>query len=205
MSYNQILLVSAVLLGVGLNSFRVLAQTTINCQRPPQLVDPALCCKDGGRDQVTEQCTQKILGAPTAQKLTRPPSLETAACLAECTLTTSNYIQQPQQVMVDTIRSDLTAKFSNDTDFVNAMTTAFQKCELQSQRRLAVIMQQMQRQQQERPQAQQQQQQSCSPFSAILLGCTYMEYFKNCPKDRWTPSAECALAKAYVTQCGLGA
>jgi len=82
------------------------------------------------------------------------------------------------------------------------MTMAFSKCEPQSQRRLAMIMQQQQQVQQQKTQ---QQQPRCSPFSAIVLGCTYMEYFKNCPDHRWTPNAQCTLAKAYVTQCGLGA
>ncbi|KAH8373009.1 hypothetical protein KR009_010150 [Drosophila setifemur] len=219
MSLSQILLIS-VLFVVMLNSRQVLGQTTINCQRPPQLVDPALCCKDGGRDQVAEQCAQKILGAPNGQKTAGPPSLETAAvrfidqmfeimklksslcsiqCLAECILTSAQYIQEPQKLRLDTIRSDLSAKFSNDSAYVEAMTMAFSKCEPQSQRRLATVLQQQQIQQP------QQQQPRCSPFSAIVLGCTYMEYFKNCPEHRWTQSPECALAKSYVTQCGLGA
>ncbi|KAH8321492.1 uncharacterized protein Obp47b [Drosophila bipectinata] len=197
MSPSQILLIS-VLLGVTLYSQQVVGQAAINCQRPPQLVDPALCCKDGGRDQVADQCAQKILGAGNGQKPAGPPSLETAACLAECILTTSNYIEGSQKLQLENIRSDLSAKFSNDSGFVEAMTMAYSKCEPQSQRRLAVIMQQLQQQQP-------QQQQRCSPFSAIVLGCTYMEYFKNCPDHRWTQNAECALAKAYVTQCGLGA
>lgn len=45
----------------------------------------------------------------------------------------------------------------------------------------------------------------CSPFGGMLLGCTYMEYFKNCPAHRWTNNAQCALAKQFVMQCGLGA
>jgi len=91
---------------------------------------------------------------------------------------------------------------------VEAMTMAYSKCEPQSQRRLAMILQQQQQQLQQQQSLQQQPQQQqprCSPFSAIVLGCTYMEYFKNCPDHRWTQNAQCALAKAYVTQCGLGA
>lgn len=84
-------------------------------------------------------------------------------------------------------------RFANDTGFVEAMTNAYTKCEPQSKRRLAMI-------QQMNPQ-----QPKCSPFAAIVLGCTYMEYFKNCPAHRWTESAECTLAKTFVTQCGLGA
>ncbi|XP_017124450.1 uncharacterized protein LOC108144274 [Drosophila elegans] len=194
MSLSQLFLLP-VLLGVALNIGHVLGQTTIDCQRPPQLVDPALCCRDGGRDQVTEQCAQRILGAANGQKQGGPPSLDTAACLAECIMKSNKYIDEPQKLNLDNIRSDLSTKFSNDTAYVEAMTMAFSKCEPQSQRRLAMILQQQQ----------QQQQPKCSPFSAIVLGCTYMEYFKNCPDHRWTQNAQCALAKAYVTQCGLGA
>ncbi|XP_017038831.1 uncharacterized protein LOC108086434 [Drosophila ficusphila] len=199
MSPSQVLLIS-VLLGVSLNTLPVFGQTTIDCQRPPQLVDPALCCRDGGRDQVSEQCAQRILGAVNGQKPGGPPSLDTAACLAECILTTSKYIEEPQKLNLDNIRSDLSARFSNDSVYVETMTMAFSKCEPQSQRRLAMILQQQSQQQQG-----QQQKPRCSPFSAIMLGCTYMEYFKNCPDHRWTQNAQCALAKAYVTQCGLGA
>ncbi|XP_068145896.1 uncharacterized protein Obp47b [Drosophila tropicalis] len=166
----------------------VRGQTQINCQRPPQLVDPSLCCRDGGRDQITEQCAQKIVGSAS----NAPPSIETATCLAECILTTSNYITEPQKINATNIRNSLSAKFS-DKEYVEAMSMAFTKCEPQAQQRLALIQQQ------------QRQQPKCSPFSAILLGCTYMEYFKNCPANRWTQSTECALAKTFVTQCGLGA
>ncbi|XP_043644779.1 uncharacterized protein LOC122614294 [Drosophila teissieri] len=201
MSPSQLLVIFALL---NLNTRLVFGQTTIDCQRPPQLVDPALCCKDGGRDQVSEQCTQRILGTANGQKAGAPPSLDTAACLAECILTSSKYIDGPQTLNLANIRSDLSAKFSNDTLYVETMTMAYSKCEPQSQRRLAVIMQQQQQAQQQQQQPQQQQPR-CSPFSAIVLGCTYMEYFKNCPAHRWTQNAQCALAKAYVTQCGLGA
>nr|XP_016928409.1 uncharacterized protein LOC108008977 [Drosophila suzukii] len=205
MSPSQVLLISVLL---GLNSYHVFGQTTIDCQRPPQLVDPSLCCRDGGRDQVSEQCAQRILGAASGQKPGGPPSLDTAACLAECILTSSKYIEEPQKLSLANIRSDLSAKFSNDSVYVEAMTMAYSKCEPQSQRRLAMILQQQQQQlqqQQSLKQQPQQQQPRCSPFSAIVLGCTYMEYFKNCPDHRWTQNAQCALAKAYVTQCGLGA
>lgn len=97
------------------------------------------------------------------------------------------------QLNMDVIRNDLSMKFSNDSGFVEAMTTAYTKCEPQSKRRLAVILQMNPKQP------------KCSPFAAIVLGCTYMEYFKNCPAHRWTESAECSLAKSFVTQCGLGA
>lgn len=97
------------------------------------------------------------------------------------------------QLNLDVIRKDLSMKFSNDSGFVEAMTTAYSKCEPQSKRRLAVILQMNPKQP------------KCSPFAAIVLGCTYMEYFKNCPAHRWTESAECSLAKSFVTQCGLGA
>ncbi|KAH8380823.1 hypothetical protein KR200_001696 [Drosophila serrata] len=199
MSPTQTLLISICL---GLVT-QVLGQTTIDCQRPPQLVDPALCCKDGGRDQLVDQCAQRILG--TAKNNGGPPSIDSAACLAECILTSSKYLEEPQKLNLNNIRSDLSAKFSNDSVYVEAMTMAFSKCEPQSQRRLAVILQQQQQQQQAQQKPQQAPQQRCSPFSAIVLGCTYMEYFKNCPEHRWTQNAQCSLAKAYVTQCGLGA
>nr|XP_017027425.1 uncharacterized protein LOC108078234 [Drosophila kikkawai] len=183
---------------------QISGQTAIDCQRPPQLVDPALCCKDGGRDQLVDQCAQRILGA--AKTTGGPPSIDSAACLAECILKSSKYLEDPQKLNLNNIRSDLSAKFSNDSVYVEAMTMAFSKCEPQSQRRLAMILQQQQQQQQQAQQQNQQaSQQRCSPFSAIVLGCTYMEYFKNCPEHRWTQNAQCALAKAYVTQCGLGA
>ncbi|XP_022224610.2 uncharacterized protein LOC111075564 [Drosophila obscura] len=185
MSPSLILLVSVVL-GLALSPQSALGQT-IDCQRPPQLVDPSLCCRDGGRDQIAEKCAQRIIGEGKGL-----PSLETATCLAECILNTSQYIQDPQKLHLENIRSSLSEKFSNDTAYVDAMAAAFTKCEPQSQRRLAAIQQS-------------QQQHKCSPFSAIVLGCTYMEYFKNCPVNRWTQNAECALAKTYVTQCGLGA
>ncbi|XP_034650772.1 uncharacterized protein LOC117890182 [Drosophila subobscura] len=187
MSSSHILIVSVVL-AVALSIPCVLGQT-IDCQRPPRLVDPSLCCRDGGRDQIADKCVQRIIGEGVK---TGMPSLETSTCLAECILTTSQYIQDPQKLHLDNIRSNLSAKFSNDTAYVEAMTAAFTKCEPQSQRRLAAI-------QQSQPQH------KCSPFSAIVLGCTYMEYFKNCPEHRWTQNADCDLAKTYVTQCGLGA
>ncbi|KAL7735604.1 hypothetical protein ACLKA6_009563 [Drosophila palustris] len=168
----------------------------IDCQRPPRLVDPALCCRDGGRDPIAENCARQFMGNGNGngQANNAPPSLEAATCLAECILTTSKYKQDANQLNLNVIRNDLSMKFANDSAYVEAMTNAFSKCEPQSQRRLAAIQQ-----------LNVQQQPKCSPFSAIVLGCTYMEYFKNCPAQRWTQSAECALAKTFVTQCGLGA
>lgn len=40
------------------------------------LKDPARCCQDGGRDQIAEQCTQKIMG--NGQQINGPPTLEAA-------------------------------------------------------------------------------------------------------------------------------
>ncbi|EDW02396.1 uncharacterized protein LOC6561182 [Drosophila grimshawi] len=184
-------LVAFLLLGFVFSPF-VIGQT-IDCQRPPQLVDPSLCCRDGGRDQNAEKCAERIMRTANGQPNVAPPSLDAATCVAECILTTAQYKQHPTTLNLDVIRKDLAMKFSNDSAYVEAMTSAFAKCEPQSQRRLAAI-------QQLNPQ-----QPKCSPFAAIVLGCTFMEYFKNCPADRWTQSAECELAKTYVTQCGLGA
>ncbi|XP_064547942.1 uncharacterized protein Obp47b [Drosophila montana] len=180
-----------ILVGLAYDPF-ALGQN-IDCQRPPQLVDPALCCRDGGRDQIAEKCAEQVIGTANGQQNSGPPSIDAATCLADCILTTAQYKQEPKTLNLEVVRKDLSMKFSNDTAYVEAMTAAFTKCEPQAQRRLAAI-------QQFNPK-----QPKCSPFAAIVLGCTYMEYFKNCPAQRWTQSAECELAKTFVTQCGLGA
>ncbi|XP_017868129.1 PREDICTED: uncharacterized protein LOC108617024 [Drosophila arizonae] len=174
-----------VLLGYGSIAYG----QTIDCQKPPPLLDPALCCRDGGRDQIAEKCTEKVVGTANGQQNNGPPTLDTATCLADCILTTSQYKREPKSLNLEHIRNDLTAKFPNDTLYVEAMTAAFTKCEPEAQRRLAAI-------QQFNPK-----QPKCSPFSAIVLGCTYMEYFKNCPSHRWTQSPQCVMAKTFVTQC----
>uniref|UniRef100_T1H0V8 OBP47-like domain-containing protein n=1 Tax=Megaselia scalaris TaxID=36166 RepID=T1H0V8_MEGSC len=41
----------------------------------------------------------------------------------------------------------------------------------------------------------------CSPYAGLVLGCTYMEYFKICPESKWTSSKECNKAREFVKQC----
>ncbi|XP_030387593.1 uncharacterized protein LOC115634153 [Scaptodrosophila lebanonensis] len=197
----SLLIVSCVLLAV-MSIPKIVLSQTIDCRKPPQLVDPARCCQDGGRDQVTEKCAQRV--GINGQSNGGPPTLEAATCLAQCILTDSRYLQQPQSLNLKIIREDLTKKYFNDTAYVEAMVTAFAKCEPQAQQKL-VALQQLQFGSAASQFSQNQQQPQCSPFSAMLLGCTYMEYFKNCPSHRWTENNDCALAKAFVTQCALGA
>ncbi|KAI8127369.1 hypothetical protein FF38_07479 [Lucilia cuprina] len=167
----------------------------IDCQRPPQLVDPAQCCLDGGRDEVTEACARRM--GITGQASDAPPTVETATCLAECILTEAKYMQKPESLDLSVIQTDLQTKFANDTIYANTMADAFRKCQPNAQRKMKAFKQ--------IPLGNAALQRGCSPFAGMVLGCTYMEYFKNCPAHRWTESAECNLAKQFVTQCALGA
>ncbi|XP_005186920.1 uncharacterized protein LOC101898675 [Musca domestica] len=174
---------------------QLVLSAVIDCQRPPQLVDPATCCKDGGRDDVTEKCALRmgITGQPTDPQ----PSVATATCLAQCILTESKYMNTADSIDLTAIRTDLQTKFSNDSEYANVMFEAFRKCQPNTERKLQAFKQ--------LPMGRSILQRGCSPFAGMLLGCTYMEYFKNCPAHRWTESAECSLAKQFVTQCSLGA
>ncbi|XP_036344368.1 uncharacterized protein LOC118753727 [Rhagoletis pomonella] len=187
------LFVSCVLLVV---SYCRAESPEFDCQRPPRLVDPTLCCKDGGYDQTTEVCGKRmgIIGKGNHG----PPTVEKATCFAECILRELHYIQEPEKLNYETMQTDMQAKYGNDTVFVDTMMGAFRKCEPDVQQKLQAFKQMtllgaaaaLRR--------------GCSPFSGMLLGCTYMEYFKNCPAHRWTETKECALAKRFVTQCALG-
>ncbi|XP_013110106.1 uncharacterized protein LOC106088938 [Stomoxys calcitrans] len=174
---------------------QIITADVIDCQRPPQLVDPATCCKDGGRDEVTEKCALRmgITGQPTDPQ----PSVETATCLAQCILTESKYMPQVENLDLDAIRTDLQAKFSNDSAYAETMVEAFRKCQPNTLKKLQAFKQM--------PMGRASLQRGCSPFAGMLLGCAYMEYFKNCPAHRWTENPECKLAKQFVMQCSLGA
>ncbi|XP_065369988.1 uncharacterized protein LOC135962150 [Calliphora vicina] len=184
--------ISLILLSASLQCYTA---AIIDCQRPPQLVDPSKCCLDGGRDEITEVCAQRmgITGRPSDA----PPTVETATCLAECILSESKYMQKPETLDLSTIKSDLQSKFANDTIYAETMAEAFQKCQPNAQRKMKAFKQ--------IPLGNVALQRGCSPFAGMVLGCTYMEYFKNCPAHRWTENAECSLAKQFVTQCSLGA
>lgn len=106
-------------------------------------------------------------------------------------------MQKPETLDLDAIRADLFAKFSNDTIYADTMAEAFKNCQPNAQRKMKAFKQM--------PLGNEALQRGCSPFAGIVLGCTYMEYFKNCPANRWTENAECNLAKQFVTQCSLGA
>ncbi|XP_061388707.1 uncharacterized protein LOC133323825, partial [Musca vetustissima] len=157
--------------------------------------DPATCCKDGGRDDVTEKCALRM--GITGQPSDPQPSVATATCLAQCILTESKYMTKADSIDLNAIRTDLQMKFSNDSEYANVMLEAFRKCQPNTERKLQAFKQ--------LPMGRSILQRGCSPFAGMLLGCTYMEYFKNCPANRWTESAECSLAKQFVTQCSLGA
>ncbi|XP_075169796.1 uncharacterized protein LOC142241852 [Haematobia irritans] len=174
---------------------QIITAEVIDCQRPPQLVDPATCCKDGGRDEVTEKCALRmgITGQPTDPQ----PSVETATCLAQCILTESKYMPQMEILDLEAIRNDLQTKFSNDSLYAETMVEAFRKCQPNTMKKLQAFKQM--------PLGRSALQRGCSPFAGMLLGCTYMEYFKNCPAHRWTESPQCSLAKQFVMQCSLGA
>ncbi|XP_012162233.1 uncharacterized protein LOC101458959 [Ceratitis capitata] len=169
----------------------------IDCQRPPRLVDPAQCCKDGGRDQIVEACAQRM--GLASQRGNGPPTVEAATCFAECILKQLQYMQEPEKINYEAMRKHLQMKFSNDTIYVNTMLQAYQKCEPSVQQKMQILKQTplgggaaaLRR--------------GCSPFSGMLLGCTYMEYFKNCPAHRWNENEQCALAKQFVTKCSFNA
>lgn len=118
-------------------------------------------------------------------------------CLAECILTEARYMQQSESLNFDNIRADLQTKFNNDSLYTVTMLESFRKCLPNAQRKMQAYKQM--------PMANSQLKRGCSPFAGMLLGCTYMEYFKNCPAHRWTENPQCALAKQFVTQCALGA
>lgn len=117
--------------------------------------------------------------------------------MAQCILTESKYLSAPESLDLAAIQTDLQTKFSNDSQYVEAMVQAFRKCQPNTERKLQAFKQM--------PMGRSALQRGCSPFAGMLLGCTYMEYFKNCPAHRWTESPECSLAKQFVTQCSLGA
>lgn len=104
---------------------------------------------------------------------------------------------KPDTLDMSNIKADLYNKFSNDTVYAETMFEAFRKCQPTAQRKITALMQ--------IPKSNLAVQRGCSPFAGMVLGCAYMEYFKNCPRHRWTENAECALAKQFVTQCALGA
>ncbi|XP_037949185.1 uncharacterized protein LOC119686211 [Teleopsis dalmanni] len=176
-------------------TLKYISAIAIDCQRPPQLIDPSLCCKDGGRDEITENCAKRM--GITGQPSDPAPTVETATCLAECIITESKYMQKPEQLEFDNIRNDLYTKFNNDTIYAEAMLKSFQRCQPNAVRKMQAFRQM--------PLGNAAVQRGCSPYASILLGCTYMEYFKNCPAHRWTENADCALAKQFVVQCALGA
>jgi len=106
-------------------------------------------------------------------------------------------MMEAEKLSLDNINKDLTKKFSNDTMYVKAMHEAYTKCFPHTQKKMQAFRQM--------PLAKTLPKRGCSPFSGMLLGCTYMEYFKNCPSNRWTENSDCALAKQFVEKCGLGA
>ena len=104
---------------------------------------------------------------------------------------------KPERLEISNIKADLYDKFSNDTIYAETMSEAFRRCQPTAQRKMEALKQ--------IPLGNAALERACSPFAGMVLGCAYMEYFKNCPVHRWTENAECAMAKQFVTQCALGA
>ncbi|XP_018803955.1 PREDICTED: uncharacterized protein LOC108978251 [Bactrocera latifrons] len=167
----------------------------IDCRRPPQLVQPSLCCKNEERAAVMETCAQRL--GLSFEKQKGATALEDVTCFAECIVKELQHLSAPEKINFEAVQKYLQTKSGNDTTYVDTMLTAYRKCVSVAQQRMQVIKQHSLgggvfalR--------------SCSPFSGILLSCVHMEYFMNCPANRWTDNAECALAKQFVTQCAIG-
>ncbi|XP_067633909.1 uncharacterized protein Obp47b isoform X2 [Eurosta solidaginis] len=158
--------------------------------------DPTLCCKNGGRDQSIESCAQRM--GMMDQGNNAPPTMETATCFAECILKQLKYMEEPEKLNFESIQTQLQSKHSNDTVYVDTMMNAYHSCEPVVHEKIKIL--------QKIPLGGAAAfRRGCSPFSGMMLGCTYMEYFKNCPAHHWTENEQCALAKRFVTQCSLGA
>ncbi|KAL5286323.1 Obp47b family protein [Megaselia abdita] len=160
----------------------------INCNQPPPMVDPHTCCQDGGRDEVADVCAEKW-----GIKENTPPDMETAACLADCILKETSF-SDGTKLNNQQIRLHLRGKFSNDTDYTDAMIASFERCgpaaahKMEELRKMPFGETMLARN-------------KCTPYAGLVLGCTYMEYFKNCPASKWTSSRECNMAKEYVKKC----
>nr|XP_036225784.1 uncharacterized protein LOC106627806 [Bactrocera oleae] len=167
----------------------------IDCSRPPQLVQPSFCCKNDERAAVMETCAQRL--GISFEKQNGATPLEDVTCFAECIVKELQHLSAPEEINFEAVQNYLQTKSGNDTTYVNTMMTAYRKCESVAQQRMQSIKQMSfgggalsQRR--------------CSLFSGILLSCVHMEYFMNCPSNRWTDNEECALAKQFVTQCAIG-
>nr|QIS77197.1 OBP4 [Episyrphus balteatus] len=182
-------IICIVLLSVIINN--ILA-VNIDCNRPPPLVDPQMCCTDGGRDEVSEKCAKRFDISDTHSQARM--NIETATCLAECVLTESNYLIG-QDLNIAAIQADLQEKFPQDPGYVEAMIKSYQKCTPIAQRKLEEL--------RRSPLGSIAFQRKCSPFSGIILGCTYTEYFHNCPAKHWNASEQCEIAKAFLQKCSV--
>ncbi|XP_054090142.1 uncharacterized protein LOC105209254 [Zeugodacus cucurbitae] len=169
----------------------------IDCRRPPQLVQPNLCCKGGDSVPSLKTCAQRL--GVNLEDQTGAIPLQTAACFAECIVKESQYITEPEKVNFEALQTYLQTKSDNDTTYVDTMMTAYKKCELAAQQRMQMF------QQIPYGGGAIAQRRICSPFYGILLSCVHMEYFMNCPAQRWNENEECALAKQFVKQCTVGA
>ncbi|XP_055920659.1 uncharacterized protein LOC129952205 [Eupeodes corollae] len=166
----------------------------IDCNRPPPLVDPQTCCTDGGRDEVSEKCAQKF-GISLSDKLAQARmNIETATCVAECVLTESKYLVG-QNLNIAAIKADMIDKFPEDPGYVEAMIKSYQKCTPIAQQKLEEL--------RKSPLGGIAFQRKCSPLSGIILGCTYTQYFHNCPARHWNPSEQCEIAKQFLQKCSV--
>lgn len=111
------------------------------------------------------------------------------------------------------IKGDLQRKFATDPDYISVMEAAFSKCgsvgkkhalkvnksayntatfSSLAQRQLAAMQNAMPPGSPKR---------GCSPLSGLILGCSYKEFFENCPASKWTSNAECNAVQAYMKKC----
>ncbi|CAD7078043.1 unnamed protein product [Hermetia illucens] len=184
-------------LGLLLLSFVVscLAQEAVDCTKPPPFVNPHHCCKDPPPSEIAQKCSTK-LGVPLRTDKApdmehQQPDIGAITCFAECVLTESKYLNDGKLDMA-AIKGDLQRKFATDPDYISVMEAAFSKCGSVAQRQLAAMQNAMPPGSPKR---------GCSPLSGLILGCSYKEFFENCPASKWTSNAECNAVQAYMKKC----
>ncbi|XP_055387463.1 general odorant-binding protein 66-like [Condylostylus longicornis] len=165
------------------------------CSSPPPMVDPHACCLDPGPNAIAKSCA-KLYGLPVPGEAPNlnapPPSIDSTVCFAECIMKESKFLKNGV-FDVNAMTTSIKNEFKNDTNYANVMIKAFTVCSETASKKFEAL--------KKLPIAENIMKSRCDPIPGVILGCTYTEYFKNCPSDRWVLHPMCEAAKKYVRNC----
>uniref|UniRef100_W8C9N6 OBP47-like domain-containing protein n=1 Tax=Ceratitis capitata TaxID=7213 RepID=W8C9N6_CERCA len=187
---------------------------TVDCTKPPRFVPPHLCCPvpDLNTEELMEQCADYAkLGPPPP-----PPPMGNRGppprggphrhgphhhpCLTECIFNQTGVLDATRELNVDKFSELLDTAVKDNEEMAAIMEESFETCSAKAAEFKVKIAEKAKDPGFAERMAQHKSL-NCSPLAAMIMACTSMETFKNCPTSSWNDSVECNTARDFVKAC----